>query len=178
MINDSGPGAQPADAFSDLDAYVGLPRVAGLWLAPDGRRLVVGVATLDRKKTRYTTALWEVDPDGERPARRLTRSSHGESAAAFTPSGDLLFTSARPEPEGGTDQQPKAALWLQPAGGGDARVVASPPGGLRGVVVSGTGTVVLGSAMLPSSTDAAADQEARAKRTEAGVSAILHEQYS
>ncbi|RZU51649.1 dipeptidyl aminopeptidase/acylaminoacyl peptidase [Krasilnikovia cinnamomea] len=178
MINDSGQGTPPADAFSDLDAYVGLPRVGGLWLAPDGRRLVVGVATPDRTKTRYTTALWEVDPGGERPARRLTRSGHGESAAAFTPSGDLLFTSARPEPDGGTDQEPGTALWLQPAGGGDARVVASPPGGVRGVVVSETGTVVLGSAMLPSSTDAAADKKARAKRKEAGVAAILHEQYA
>ncbi|BFU45420.1 prolyl oligopeptidase family serine peptidase [Krasilnikovia sp. MM14-A1004] len=174
MIIDSA--LQPPDPFSDLDAFVDLPRLDGLWLAPDGRRLVVGVATPDQKRTRYTTALWEVDPDGARPARRLTRSGPGESAAAFTPSGDLLFTSARPDPDSG-DQEPATALWSQPAGGGDARVVATPPGGVRGVVVSGTGTIVFGSALMPSSTDAAADKEFRARRKEAGVSAILHEQY-
>src|SRR4051812_36627270 len=114
-------------SYADLDAYVALPRVAGLWLSPDGRRLVVGVATADRKKNRYATALWEVDPDGTRPARRLTRSAKGETAAAFTPAGDLLFTSARPDPEDDSGEDPTNALWLQPAGGGDARVVAAPP---------------------------------------------------
>ncbi|GGM69269.1 peptidase S9 [Dactylosporangium sucinum] len=177
VVTDANADEQPGDPFADLDAYIGLPRVAGLWLSPDGRRLVVGVARPDRKKTRYTTALWEVDPDGARPARRLTRSSQGESAAAFTPSGDLLFVSARPEPDGDTDEGPRAALWLQPAIGGDARVVACPPGGVRGVVVSGAGTVVVGSAMMPSSADAADDKKIRATRKEAGVSAILHEEY-
>ncbi|GIG76252.1 S9 family peptidase [Planosporangium flavigriseum] len=177
MIVNADSDKQPADPFSDLDAYVGRPRVGGLWLSPDGRRLVVGVATLDRKKTRYTTALWEVDPDGARPARRLTRSSQGEAAAAFTPAGDLLFVSSRPEPDGDADEEPRSSLWLQPATGGDARVVASPPGGVRGVVVSAAGTVVLGSGMMPSAADAAGDKEIRAKRKEAGVSAILHEEY-
>ena len=49
-------------------------RLSGLSLSPDGRRLVVAVATPDRENTRYRTALWEVDPAGTRPARRLTRS--------------------------------------------------------------------------------------------------------
>ena len=177
MIIDADSDAQPADPFSDLDAYIRLPRVQGLWLSPDGRRLVVGVATPDRKMARYTTALWEVDPEGARPARRLTRSSQGESAAAFTPAGDLLFTSARPEPDPEADKEPKTALWLQPRDGGDARVVASPPGGVRGVVVSEAGVVVLGSAMMPSANDAAGDDEIRAKRKDAAVSAILHEEY-
>ena len=177
VIIDASPAEQPAVPFSDLDAYLDLPRVGGLWLSPDGRRLVAGVATPDRKKNRYTTALWEIDPDGARPARRLTRSSQGESAAAFTPSGDLLFVSARPEPDGETDDETRTALWLQPAGGGDARVLAGPPGGVRGVVVSEAGTVVVGSPLMPSAADAAGDQQIRAERKEAGVSAILHEGY-
>ena len=168
---------EPAHPFADLDAYVRLPRLGGLWLSPDGRRLVVAVATPDRKNTRYTTALWEVDPDGERPARRLTRSGKGESAAAFTPSGDLLFTSARPGPDGDDDEEPRAALWLQPAGGGDARVIANPPGGVHGVVVSATGTLVAGSALLPSSADPTADKDARKQRKDTGTAAILHEEY-
>ena len=165
-----------ASPFFDLDGYIGLPRVGGLWLSPDGRRLVVGVSTPDGKGTRYSTALWAVDPYGEKPARRLTRSSQGESAAAFTPSGDLLFVSARPEPDGEPDEEPRPALWLQPADGGDARVVASPPGGVRGIVASESGTVVFGSALMPSATDPAADKEIRDKRKQTGVSAILHEE--
>jgi dipeptidyl aminopeptidase/acylaminoacyl peptidase len=173
MIADS----RPAGPFADLDAYVDLPRVGGLWLSPDGTRLVVAVATPDRKRTRYATALWEVDPAGARPARRLTRSAKGESAAAFTPSGDLLFTSARPDPDDDPDDDARAALWLQPAAGGDARVVANPPGGVHGVVVSDSGTLVLGSPMLPSSAHVEGDREIRKTRKEAGVSAILHEEY-
>ncbi|GAA2676096.1 S9 family peptidase [Actinoplanes palleronii] len=164
------------DAFADLDAYAALPRVTGLRLSPDGRRLVVGVATPEPKKNRYATALWEVDPAGEHPARRLTRSTRGESVAAFTPGGDLLFTSARPDPVGDPDGEPGTALWLQPAAGGDARVVAAPPGGVRGVVVSRSGTLVFGSSLMPSAADPAADKEARAKRKDTGVNAVLYEE--
>ena len=55
------------DAFADLDRYIGLPRVSGLCLAPDGARLAVAVATPDSGNSRYITALWEVDPRGVRP---------------------------------------------------------------------------------------------------------------
>src|SRR4051812_1864908 len=84
------------DPFADLDTWVALPRVAGLWLSPDGRRLVVGVSTPDSKKTTFVPALWELDPLGERPARRLTRGDYGATDVAFTPDGDLLFVSSRP----------------------------------------------------------------------------------
>ncbi|MFF5288902.1 S9 family peptidase [Paractinoplanes globisporus] len=166
-----------ADPFLDLDEYARMPRLSGLWLSPDGRRLVVGVGTPDKKNARYATALWEVDPDGKRPARRLTRSTKGEAAAAFTPGGDLLFTSARPDPDGEDDDEPKAALWLLPAAGGDARVIAKPAGGVQGVVVSDNGTVVAGSSLLPSADGPDDDRDLRKQRKDAGVSAILHESY-
>ena len=63
----------PETPFHDLDAYVGLPRGAGLTLSPDGTRLVSAVQTLNSERTKYVTALWEVDPTGEQAARRLTR---------------------------------------------------------------------------------------------------------
>jgi len=165
------------DTFADLDAYLGLPRVAGLWLSPDGRRLVVGVGSPDEKKARFASALWEVDPEGARPARRLTRGAKGESSAAFTPSGDLLFVSARPSPDG-DDEETEAALWSLPADGGDARVLARLSGGLGDVVVAGkASTVLVRSELLPSATDPAGDKEIRTKRKDAHVNAILHEQY-
>ncbi|HEX5406125.1 MAG TPA: alpha/beta fold hydrolase [Pseudonocardiaceae bacterium] len=180
MTDDASSANSPVDPFADLDAFIALPRVEGLRLAPDGRSIVVGMSTLDRKKTKYTTALWELDPDGERQARRLTRSADGESAVAFTPSGDLLFVSKRPEPDGDPDDPKRAAgaLWLQPADGGDARVVAALAGGVRGVAVArSAGTVVFGSSVLPSAADPAADEQLRKARKDAGVAAILHEEY-
>lgn len=155
--------------FADLDAFVRAPRLDGLWLSPDGRRLVVGVATPDTALRRYATALWEVDPEGERPARRLTHSEEGESGAGFTPDGDLLFVSKR--------QHGVPALWRQPAAGGDATLVARLPGGGRGVVVAPAGTLLLGSALLPPSTSLADDEAGRDARAAAGVTAILHEEF-
>ncbi|HEX3646818.1 MAG TPA: S9 family peptidase, partial [Pseudonocardiaceae bacterium] len=168
---------RPADPWTDLDALASLPRVGGHWLSPDGSRLVVGLATRDTSRDRYLTALWDVDPAGQRPARRLTRSSEGESGAAFTPSGDLLFVSKRPDPTDDGDDSAGAALWLQPAAGGDARLLAGPPGGVRGVVVSASGVLVAGVSMLPAATDFDSDRTLRTERDDAKVTAILHEEF-
>ncbi|MGC3953919.1 MAG: prolyl oligopeptidase family serine peptidase [Propionicimonas sp.] len=167
-------------AFHDLDAYVALPRLGGLALSADGSRLITTVSTLNPDRTGYSSALWELDPAGERPAHRLTRSAKGESSAAFTADGDLLFTSARPDPDGAgkPDEQPKAALWLLPAGGGEARVVATAPGGLSGVLCARRAPLVsVTAAVLPGSAELAADAERRKARGEAKVQAILHAGY-
>ena len=164
--------------FDDLDRYVALPRVSGLALSPDGSRLVTAVSTLNAEKTRYATALWEVDPTGERPARRLTRSAKGEGNAGFLPDGGLLFVSARPDPDSAKDDDAPAALWLLPDGGGEARVVATRPGGIGGFQVAReSGSVVLSSSTFPSSVTAADDETVRKERKEGKVTAILHEGY-
>ncbi|MFE6968563.1 prolyl oligopeptidase family serine peptidase [Isoptericola sp. NPDC057653] len=165
--------------FHDLDRYVELPRVGGLSLSPDGTRLVTTVQTLDAKRTGWTTAVWEVDPTGTAPARRLTRSRKGESSAVFAASGDVLFTSARPDPEAEKDdEEPKAALWLLPAGGGEARVVATAPGGLGGVLAARAADVVSVSApVLPRAAGLTEDEELRKQRTDRKISAILHSGY-
>ena len=123
-------------AFDDLESYIALPRLSGLLLSPDGTRLVTAAQTLDPKSTKYVTALWEVDPAGVAPARRLTRSAKGEGGAAFLPSGDLLFTSGRPDPESkdGDDEVPD--LWLLPSGGGEARVVGHRKAGVGDLAVA------------------------------------------
>ena len=85
-----------ATAFDNLDDYLALPRVSGLAVSADGSRVVTTVAELNDKRTEYVSAVWEVDPAGERPARRLTRGANGDSSPAFTVDGDLLFVSSRP----------------------------------------------------------------------------------
>jgi dipeptidyl aminopeptidase/acylaminoacyl peptidase len=168
----------PQTPFHDLDHYVAIPRLTGLVASHDGTRLVATLQTLDDERTAYRTALWEVDPTGEAPARRLTRSAKGESSAAFTRSGDLLFTSARPDPDGKKDDDPKPALWLLPAGGGEARVIATPPGGASGALTAReSDTVSIAAGLLPSAKDLAQDAELRKARKDQKVSAILHTGY-
>ncbi len=168
----------PSTPFHDLDAFIELPRGSGLALSPDGTRLVTAVQTLNPERTKWVTALWEVDPTGTAPARRLTRSAKGEGASAFLPDGSLLFTSSRPDPAAmkDDDDDEVAMLWLLPAGSGEARVVATRPGGVGEVrVARETGTVALASATYPSSHDHASEQAKRKERKEKKVRAILHE---
>jgi dipeptidyl aminopeptidase/acylaminoacyl peptidase len=163
-----------ARAYADLDAYLALPRVSGLALSPDGARLVTTVATLDRKRTRHVTGLWEVDPTGGRPAARLTRSAKGEGGPVFTPDGDVLFTSARPGPDGDGDDEAPPALWRLPHRG-EAGVLATRPGGIGSVVAAKQASrVAVLSDTLPASTDAASDEARRKARKDAKVDAVLH----
>ncbi len=164
--------------FHDLDRYLAIPRVGGLALSPDGTRLVTTVQTLDPQRTGYRAALWEVDPAGEAPARRLTRSTKGESSATFTGAGDVLFTSARPDPDGGSDDDATSALWLLPASGGEARMVATAPAGVSGPLAATDAPVVsVAASVLPSARDLAHDAELRSARKDAKVAAILHSAY-
>lgn len=167
----------PPTPFHDLDTYIELPRATGLTLSPDGSQLVTSVATLNPDRTAYVTALWAIDPEGERPARRLTRSAKGENGAAFLPDGSLLFCSSRPDPTSSEDDE-VPLLWQLPPDGGEARVVARHPGGIGGVTVArDAGTVVVASSAFPSSTDTDTDAATRKKRKDRKVSAILHDSY-
>ncbi len=172
----SDPTSTAPTPFHDLDDYIAIPRLGGLTLSPDGARLVVGVSTIHADRTRSLTSLWEVDPQGARPPRRLTRSAKGEGGSAFLPDGSMLFVSGRPDPDGDADDP--AALWLLDAAGGEARVVATRPGGLGGVQVArDTGTVVLISSTMPSAVTAEDDATRRKDRKDRKVAAILHEEY-
>ncbi|WP_442893228.1 prolyl oligopeptidase family serine peptidase [Aquipuribacter sp. SD81] len=182
ITDTSGASGEPGEGtspFADLDAYQALPRVGGLALSPDGTRLVTALQTLNPEANRFVGALWEVDPTGERPARRLTRSAKGERLGGFTSDGTLLFTSARPDPDSKGDDDGPAALWALPAGGGEASVVATRPGGLDvAALARDSGDVVVTSATLPGADDTAeSDEERRKARKDGKVTAILHEAY-
>ena len=185
--------------FHDLDAYLALPRTGGLTLSPDGTRLITTVSTLDPARTGYVGAVWEIDAAGEAPARRLTRGAKGESAAGFTAAGDVLFTSARPDPDaepGGAPDPTPTSLWLLPRDGGEGRLVLSRPGGLGRVHAAREADVlafcgdVLGSAVPDApangSSESAAGDSPEDDRTDAAlrkeraklkVSAVLHTGY-
>ncbi|MGP3917122.1 alpha/beta fold hydrolase [Nonomuraea sp. 10N515B] len=157
-------------AFTDIREYVAIPRVLSLRLSPDGSRLISTVQSLNPDGKSYGTALWAIPLDGE-PCR-LTRSAKGESAAVFTATGDVLFTSARPDPtvKDSTDEVP--ALWLLPHAGGESRQVATRPGGISGIRTAGD-VVVFAADVLDG--EEAAEEDKRKDRKDAGISAILHE---
>nr|CRL67208.1 dipeptidyl aminopeptidase/acylaminoacyl peptidase [Mycolicibacterium komanii] len=171
-------GAQTASyraPFHDLDEYVGLPRISGLALSPDGARLVTTVAELNDKRTEYVSAVWELDPAGVQPARRLTRGTKGESAPAFATDGDLLFIAVRPTAD---DDKPPAALWRLPATGGEAAQVLTLPGGVEAVRPAHEADVaVVRSPLMPSARTVDDDRRLRELRKDNKITAILHTGY-
>jgi dipeptidyl aminopeptidase/acylaminoacyl peptidase len=168
----------PATPFHDLDAYVALRRLGALALAPDGSRLIAVASELDPKKTRYTTSLWEIDLDGAQPAHRLTRSAPGEASPAVLPDGSVVFVSKRPDPVAEEPDESKPALWLLPAGGGEARMIAGWDGGIGApFVAADSGTVVVTATALLGTTNAEQDAAKRKQRKDLKVSAILHDRY-
>lgn len=161
--------------FHDLDEYVALPRLSGLALSPDGTRLVTTVAQLNDKRTEYVSAVWELDPAGAQPARRLTRGTKGESAPAFAANGDLLFIAVRPTPD---DDEPPAALWRLPSTGGEAAQVLALPGGVEAVrPAREEDVVVVRSPLMPSARTIDDDRRLRSLRKDNKITAILHTGY-
>jgi dipeptidyl aminopeptidase/acylaminoacyl peptidase len=173
------PGA-PASPFADLAAYVALPRLGNLALSPDGSRLAVAVQTLNRERTKWQSAVWEVDPAGARPPRRLTRSALGESSPGWAPDGTLLFTSTRPDPEAPSEEdgEPRSALWALPPAGGEARHLLGRPGGVGTFLVAAdSGDVVVVADTMAGGSATEDDDRRRKERKDAGVTAVLHEEY-
>ena len=166
----------------DLDHFLGLPRLSGLRLSPDGARLVVAVSRPNAEKKKFASSLWEMDPAGTRPAHRLTRSGPGESSAEFIPDGSIVFTSSRPDPdmtpEEAKEREENPALWLLPAGGGEARVIAAPPGGIDGLRAARAASVVgFGVGFHRGATDLKEDAAKEKARKDAGVQAQLFEDF-
>jgi dipeptidyl aminopeptidase/acylaminoacyl peptidase len=157
-----------------------LPRLSGLRLSPDGSRLVVGVSRPDAEGKKMVSALYELDPRGEAPPRRLTRSASGESGAVFAPDGSLLFISRRSDPDAGADDpgEDKPALWMLPAKGGESHLLAGPPGGVDAVAVARESEHVLFAAdSHPETPGWEEDAEREKARKDAGVGAQLFSGY-
>ncbi|MFI5511169.1 alpha/beta fold hydrolase [Mycobacterium sp. NPDC051804] len=161
--------------FNDLDAYIALPRVSGLAVSADGSRVVTTVAELNEKRTEYVSAVWEIDPAGVQPARRLTRGAKGESSPVFTADGDVLFVAARPNED---DDKAPAALWRLPAAGGEAFEALALPGGVEAVrTATEAELVVVRAPSMPSARSVDDDRRLRELRKDNKVTAILHTGY-
>ncbi|MDZ7915355.1 MAG: S9 family peptidase [Rhodococcus sp. (in: high G+C Gram-positive bacteria)] len=169
------PELHAGTPFDELDDYVALARLSGLVLSPDGSLLICARAVLDDKSAEYVSSLWEIDPEGRRPARRLTWGSTSESGAAFAFDCDVLFTATRAVP-GESDPQP--ALWRLPAAGGEAQLLISRPGGISSVsAAKAAPTFVAQTSVMASAISLDQDDQVRSARKDKKVTAMLHTGY-
>jgi dipeptidyl aminopeptidase/acylaminoacyl peptidase len=167
-------------SIGELEDFMAMPRVTALRLAPDGSWLAAAVQTVAGEPPGYVTSIWRIATAPDVAPVRLTRSAEGEGGPEFQPDGSVLFASKRPDPVASKKDaeaaKGKPAVWLLPAGGGEAYPVAVPDGGVAGLSAARqAGTFVYAAATFAGAADAAADAERRKARKEAGVSAILHE---
>ncbi len=139
------------------------------------------VATLSADRTRHVRSLWAIPTRGDGAPTRLTRSAKGESGVAFTPGGDILFVSGRPEDAESDDDRgdEHAQLWRLPVAGGEARAVTRLPGGVAAIaaVADGSERIVVTADLLPDSDTLEDEMRGRAARRERKLGAILHEAY-
>ncbi|MGO2311807.1 S9 family peptidase [Brachybacterium tyrofermentans] len=156
--------------FSDIDGFLRIPRLASIATGSDGR-VVAAIQEADENGAKLISSLWELDPAGDQPARRLTFSTSGESAPVFAPDGSLLFSSARPDPEGGAEDG-TSAIWRLPRTG-EAQVVASAAAGLTLLAVADDGQMLAATSVLPGGT-LQDDAERRTARKDAKQTTIWH----
>jgi dipeptidyl aminopeptidase/acylaminoacyl peptidase len=167
--------------FSDLSEYVRAPRLSGLALAPDGSWLALAVQTAGETPPKYLSSIWRLDTTPGAVPVRLTRGAEGEGSPVFLPDGSLAFISKRPDgsagsPEKAAGKDSKPALWLLAAGGGEARRIAAPDGGVAGLAVArDAGTLAYSAPVIRGTEAGEQDAAIRKARADAGVAAILHE---
>jgi dipeptidyl aminopeptidase/acylaminoacyl peptidase len=158
--------------FHDLAQFVDIPRLDGLDLSPDGSRAVVTVAEPDDARARYITSLWEVDTDGRRPARRLTRGEQSASSPVHDGDGVLWFLRSTPaDPTSSTPES--TAIWRLPDAGEAERFCTRPGGFARLLAAPAAPRVLAVADVLGASPDA--DADLRSARKDAEVGAILHD---
>jgi dipeptidyl aminopeptidase/acylaminoacyl peptidase len=158
-----------------LENLTAIPRVTGMVVSPDGRRVVLSVQSLSPNATRFVTSLWELPGDGSAAPRRLTFSDAGEANPAFLPDGSLAFTSARPDPTS-AEGDAGGRLWLLPAGGGEARPLLSLPAPITAAAAAAAAdTLVVRAALFPGSAGLGDDAARGRRRHQAGVSGVLHD---
>jgi dipeptidyl aminopeptidase/acylaminoacyl peptidase len=161
--------------FHDLDDYLALPRVTDLAVSADGSRVVVAVSQLNDDKNDYLTAIWELDPDGSEPARRITHGQKGESDPAFTAAGDVVFIAARSIDD---DEKSTPSLWRLPAHSGEAELLAKLPGGVTGVQTARSDArIAVVGPVLSAANSLDDDRRLRGLRDDGDIRAILHKGY-
>ena len=149
-----------------IETLLDAARLAGLETT-EGGRILAKVSRPDAKGTSYRSELVEIDGEGLLP---LTRGSASVGAVAAAEDGTTFFTAKRVGEDG--EEAEDAQLWALPVRG-EARELASRPGGFGGLAVAGRHLV----AELEVHSQAADETEHRelsSRRKDAKVTAALH----
>lgn len=157
-------------SFSAPEALVAAPRLTGI-AANDAGMVVASVAALDGKGSAYRTSLFRIDGPTAEP---LTQGPGSVQGWALADDGEVLFAATRPTGTG-DERAEEGRLWALPMQG-EARLLASRPGGFEEVVAAGD-QVVVTAGRLPSAASEAEHRALAKEREDAGVSAVLHESF-
>ncbi|MGO1481169.1 MAG: S9 family peptidase [Brachybacterium sp.] len=115
---------------ASIETLLDATRLAGL-ITTEGGRILAKISSLDAKGTAYRSSLVELD--GERIVP-LTRGSSSIGAVAADEDGTTCFTAKRVGEDG--EEADDAQLWALPLRG-EARELASRPGGFGGLALAG-----------------------------------------
>jgi len=154
---------------TSIETLLDATRLAALETT-EGGRIVAKVSGPDAKGTAYRGSLVEIDGDRLLP---LTRGSASVGALALGEDGTTYFTAKRVGEDG---EEPgssgDAQLWALPVRG-EARELASRPGGFGGLTVAGR-HLITELEVHSQASDEAEHAELTATRKESKVSAALH----
>src|SRR5690625_3174255 len=149
-----------------IETLLDATRLAGLETTESGRILAT-ISRPDAKGTTYRTALVEID--GERIVP-LTRGAASVGAVAAAEDGTTFFTAQRVGEDG--EEATDAQLWALPRRG-EARELASRPGGFGGLRLAG-GRLVAELAVHSQAADETEHAKLSKERKDAKVSGVLH----
>lgn len=168
-----GSTMNPDDVFSDfgdIEAFSQICRVDSIAASAAGR-VVAEVRWPVSSGARLKSSLWEIDPQGEKRARRITFSEEGERAPRFCADGSLIFVSRR-HGGAGEGEPRQTSLWRLPEHG-EAHRLAGFAGDLTVHGIAEDGTVLASTSVLVGS-NLDNDATRRKERRESERSTILH----
>lgn len=154
---------------SSISQLLAATRLNGL-LTTRGGRVVAQISRPNSPGNAYVSSLVELTDDTAVP---LTRGNASVGAAALGEDGTTYFTSKRVGTDG--KEADDAQLWALPTRG-EARELASRPGGFGSLHLAGT-TLVAELSVHSQATNEAEHKKLTAERGEAKVSAILHDDF-
>ena len=149
-----------------IETLLDATRLAGLETT-EGGRILATISRPDAKGTAYRTALVEIDGERNVP---LTRGAASVGAVAAAEDGTTFFTAKRLGEDG--EEATDAQLWALPRRG-EARELASRPGGFGGLRLAG-GRLVAELAVHTQASDETEHAKLSSQRKDAKVSGVLH----
>jgi dipeptidyl aminopeptidase/acylaminoacyl peptidase len=124
-------GVKAADTKRGITAedYFAFKFLSDPQISPDGQQVVYVLTTIDSKKNRRNSSIWEVATDGSGTPRRLSAEGFSSSSPRWSHNGKTLaFLSSR-NVDGGTEP-PRPQVFLLSMSGGEALPLTSLKNGV------------------------------------------------